>query len=237
LAQTLRGRYKVVLNGDGGDEAFGGYRHYEHIGLKQILKQAAAATGWVDGTGPAGVYVASKATFPERDRNRLLNGHGAPDRLPRLLSADEFLRVSPRGALKQAMWSDRHLYLANNLAYKMDIALGSCGLEGRAPLLDHRILEWAQGLPDRELVRGRQKKVLLREAYRGDLPREVASRPKHGFGAPIQTWLDGPLRELVRESLPCPLFDAACQRGLRGQRLWTLLVFAGWARQWSAGWS
>ena len=45
LAQALAGRYKVILNGDGGDEVFGGYRHYEHIQIKQTLKAAAAAVG------------------------------------------------------------------------------------------------------------------------------------------------------------------------------------------------
>jgi asparagine synthase (glutamine-hydrolysing) len=236
LARTLAGRYKVVLNGDGGDEAFGGYRHYEFIGVKQTLKRAAAAAGLVDGRGSGGVYVCSKATFRASERRGLLNGHAAAGTLPGLLSADEFLRNSPRGILKQAMWSDRHLYLANNLAYKMDIALGACGLEGRAPLLDHRILEWAQGLSTRELVHGREKKVLLREAYRDQLPSEVSSRPKHGFGAPIEAWLEGPLRAHVRESLPCPLLDAAGQRNLRGQRLWTVLAFSEWARQWGATW-
>ncbi len=241
LARTLKGRYKVILNGDGGDEAFGGYRHYEYIAIKQRLKRAAAAVGLKDGRGSQGVYVGSKTTFRESERASLLNGHGVNGHpsagiLPRMLSADEFLRASPRGILKQALWSDRHLYLANNLTYKMDLALGACGLEGRAPLLDHRILEWTQGLANRELVSGREKKVLLRKAYRGQLPADVVQRPKHGFGAPIEAWLAGPLRELARDSLPCPLFDPAAQRNLRGQRLWTLLVFARWARQWNATW-
>ena len=71
------------------------------------------------------------------------------------------------------MRPDRHLPLANGLNYKTDIAYGAFGIEGRAPFLDHRLGEWAQGLRPEELVRGREKKVLLREAYAGDLPAEV----------------------------------------------------------------
>jgi asparagine synthase (glutamine-hydrolysing) len=235
LARALEGRYKVILNGDGGDEVFGGYAHYERIAPKQILKAAAAAVGLCDGEG-SNVYVQSKTMFRDHQRVRLLNGKRHNDALGRLLSTDEFLSVRIPGALKQAMWSDRHLYLANDLTYKMDIALSSAGIEGRAPFLDHRILEWAQSLPSKDLVRGRKKKVLLRRAYAADLPKEIVDRPKHGFGAPIRAWLDGPLAALVRASLPCALLTPDAQVGLTGQRLWTMLTFARWANAWNATW-
>jgi hypothetical protein len=64
------------------------------------------------------------------------------------------------------------------------------------------------------------------------LPEEISARPKHGFGAPIKTWLAGPLREMVRDLLPCPLLDPELQLHARGQRLWTLLTFAQWAARW-----
>ena len=236
LARALHLHYKVVLNGDGGDEAFAGYRHYEYIGAKQMLKAAAAAAGFRDGSGAVDVYVQSKTTFRRQQRGRLLGSYGGADPLTDLLASDEFLRVAAPGALKQALWSDRHLYLANNLTYKMDIALGAYGLEGRAPFLDHRVLEWAQCLEDRDLVRGRAKKVLLREAYRDDLPASIVTRPKHGFGAPVARWLRGPLASTVRAALPCPLLAGAPQAAATGQRLWTLLTFAEWARAWRATW-
>ncbi len=240
LARALAGRYKVILNGDGGDEAFAGYRHYEYIAAKQALKAAAAATGLVDGAGGT-VYVASKSLFRERDRVRLLNGHGGGrPALAELLRSDGFLQAGPRGgvggALGRALWSDRHLYLANDLTYKMDMALGAYGIEGRAPLLDHRILEWAQALEPEDLVRGRDKKVLFKAAYAVELPAGIAARAKHGFGAPVGRWLAGPLREQVADLLPCPLLEAAPQRGVEGQRLWTLYSFARWARHWRAAW-
>ena len=83
---------------------------------------------------------------------------------------------------------------------------------------------------------GSQKKILLREAYDEELPPDIATRPKHGFGAPIETWLAGPLRGLVQELLPCPLLDPKVQAHARGQRLWTLLTFAQWAVRWGARW-
>jgi asparagine synthase (glutamine-hydrolysing) len=235
LARALAGRYKVILIGDGGDEAFGGYRHYARIALKQAIKAAAAGVGLVDGSGATGVYVESKVTFREGERASLLRGHARTGALPGLLAQDRFLSACPGGgALKHALWTDRHLYLANALTHKMDMALGAYGIEGRSPFLDHRILEWTQQLPVNDLVRGGKKKILLREAYGQELPKAVTTRPKHGFGAPVGAWLAGPLRELVHALLPCPLLDPELQTHARGQRLWTLLTFARWAACWRA---
>jgi asparagine synthase (glutamine-hydrolysing) len=233
LARALAGRYKVVLTGDGGDEVFGGYRHYQHIQIKQTLKAAAAAVGWCDGarTGRAGVYVQSKTTFRARERERFLEGHGRGNSLDRLA-----LSPPPGGALAAGMWMDRHLALANGLNYKTDIAYGAFGIEGRAPFLDHRLGAWAGRLRPPELVRGREKKILLRAAYAGHLPPEILDHPKRGFGAPIGAWLRGPLRAWAADLLPCPLLDRELQRRRSGQQLWTLLLFAQWAREWRATW-
>ena len=233
LARALAGRYKVILNGDGGDEVFGGYRHYEHIRIKQTLKAATAAVGLCDGgrAGRGGVYVQSKTIFRAAERGRILNGHGMGNSLDRLASL-----TPPASALAAGMWIDRHLALANGLNYKTDIAYGAFGIEGRAPFLDHRLGAWAERLRPEELVRGREKKILLRAAYAGDLPAEVLKRPKQGFGAPIGQWLRGPLRELAGDMLPCPLLDPELQNRRSGQQLWTLLVFAQWAREWRASW-
>ncbi len=250
LAEALGGRYKVILNGDGGDEAFGGYPHYEYVTAKQALKAAAASVGLRDGSSRGTVYVESKTLFRESERAGLLpaeSGGQAAGALTDLLTADGYQRAGAglpagRTALKRALWSDRHLYLANDLTHKMDMALSAYGVEGRAPLLDHRLLEWAQNLSDRDLVRGRQKKVLLREAYAGRLPAGILNKPKRGFGAPVAKWLDGPLREAVGDLVPSPLLEKTAQReavahpGGQSQRLWTLLTFAWWAKQWRASW-
>ncbi len=235
LASAVSGRYKVILDGDGGDEAFGGYRHYEYIAPKQWVKAAAATVGLRDGQSSSTVYIQSKTTFRAGERAKLLNGHGAAG-LDHFLTSDAFLQQRRAGSLKQALWSDRHLPLANGLTYKMDVALAAWGVEGRAPFLDHRVLEWSQTLDERDLVRGRAKKILLRETYASELPASVLNRGKQGFGAPIEAWLAGPLRDELAQLLPCPLLGAELQRGLSGQRLWTLFALACWARKWEASW-
>ena len=237
LAQAVAGRYKVILTGDGGDEAFGGYSHYNYVGAKQALKAAAASLGFLDGAGSGtSVYIQSKAIFRARERRHLLGEHAQEDSLSGLLESDSLLRQAQGDALHRALWRDRHFYLPNDLTYKTDIALAAFGVEGRAPFLDHRLLEWAQTLDSRYLVRGRQKKVLLRSAYRDRLPAGILDRPKHGFGAPVTAWLRGPLQPALNESLPCALLDRAVQGSASGQKLWTLLALARWAERWGARW-
>jgi asparagine synthetase B (glutamine-hydrolysing) len=189
--------------------------------------------GWCDGVPGKSVYVESKVLFREYEREQMLWGHDIRGSLSRLVSQDSFLKVNSSGALKTALWSDRHLYLANDLTYKMDIALSSQGIEGRSPLLDHALLEWTQSLPANDLVCGRQKKVVLRKAYAAQLPPEVATRGKHGFGAPVNRWLAGPLANL-REQLSTKLLGPCA--GTDGQRQWSLLTFACWAEAWGARW-
>ena len=251
--------FKVVLNGDGGDEAFGGYAHYEYVGPKQKLNSVAARIGFKDGRSGDRwqVYFQSKSLFRRRSRVALLKGRAGSDcAVTRFIDEDPFLRACPPcGALHRALWADRHVYLAHDLLFKMDIALMAHSIEGRSPFLDHRLLEWAQSLPAEELVAGSQKKVLLRRAFRKRLPAHVLDRTKHGFGSPIVSWLAGPWNELCNEYLPTPLLERAPQEltlarfratGRRAgalqswtsdaMQLWTLLMFSLWARRWKADW-
>lgn len=243
--------FKVVLNGDGGDEAFGGYEHYEYVGLKQKLKLIAAIIGLKDGGNrdPWQVYFQSKTLFRRHRRVALLDGRADFDcTVTRFINEDPFLHACPPSdALHRALWADRHIYLAHDLLFKMDIALMAHSIEGRSPFLDHRLLEWSYSLPAKELVVGKQKKVLLRRFLRKRLPRFILDRTKHGFGSPVVSWLSGPLNDLCDEFLPTPLLEKATQelalarfRTTRkisdAMRLWTLLSLALWANRWKARW-
>jgi asparagine synthase (glutamine-hydrolysing) len=251
IARQTQGRFKVILTGDGGDEALAGYPHYEFVAAKQLLKRCAAAVGWRDGCwrNAWATYFQSKALFRQRRRDELLRGGPARDGgFAGYLESESFLQAGPASdTLHRALWADRHVYLPNDLLYKMDIALMSHGIEGRSPFLDHRLLEWCQQLPSRQLVRNRSKKRLLRAAYRNELPDKVLHRRKHGFGAPVMRWLQSSLHEVVYSHLPTPLFNPLPQQKLLQafqrkpdaqlvHQLWTLLAFAVWAKQWNATW-
>jgi asparagine synthase (glutamine-hydrolysing) len=120
-------------------------------------------------------------------------------------------------------------------------------LEVRAPLLDHRVVEFAWRLPINQKIRGGVSKWLLRRVLERHVPRELFERPKHGFGVPIDSWLRGPLRDWVEDLLseqrlqregfldPAPV-RAALQEHLQGRRnnqyqLWTVLMFQSWLDQ------
>lgn len=250
VARHTQGRFKVILTGDGGDEAFAGYPHYEFAGLKQTAKRWAAAIGLKDGDfrNRWDTYFKSKALFNGVQRAQLLQQPPSRSDFSTFVDSDPFLNAAiPPDTLHLALWADRHVCLPNDLLYKMDIALMAHGIEGRSPFLDHRLLEWSQRLAKSQLVKGRSKKRLLRAAYAGRLSPSVLNRRKHGFGSPVTAWLRGPLNRLLADHLPTPLLCIEPQKALierfrarptahRGNRLWTLLAFSMWAKQWSATW-
>lgn len=106
----------------------------------------------------------------------------------------DLMRGAPaRSGLDRAQYADLTFWLPGDILTKVDRTSMAVSLEAREPLLDHRLVEFAAGLPERLRIRGGQGKWLLKHAMERYLPREVLYRSKQGFVTPIAQWLRGPL--------------------------------------------
>lgn len=141
-------------------------------------------------------YARAVGVVPPETRARLyadrfareIDGYRAEDGFTRLM------RDAPaQSGLDRAQYADLKFWLPGDILTKVDRTSMDVGLEAREPLLDHRLIEFAAQLPQRERIRGRQGKWLLKHTMRRYLPDDVLFRPKQGFVTPIAQWLRGPL--------------------------------------------
>jgi asparagine synthase (glutamine-hydrolysing) len=252
LARAARRHVKVVLSGEGGDEAFAGYVAYarqpHHEWLPALIARSpqvergalaladrlalrggvAARLGRQMRRATLGLersYVGVGRAFPNM-------GHHAARRLAPL-----WQRTRGLPALRRMLYVDTHVWLPDDLLVKADKMTMAHALELRVPLLDHVLLEWAWRLPAGYLP-GKQ---LLKLAARGRVPDAVLDRPKAGFVNPIADWLRGPLHDAARAWLLSPraicplgtaatrsLLDADRRHGGLADELWALVVLEKW---------
>ena len=199
------------------------------------------------------LYFDNFAVFPRRLQARLLTARtvervGAVD--PYGVVA-EFLEGSDAHTLlDRLLYADSKTYL-HELLMKQDQMSMAASVESRVPFLDHPLVEFVAGLPDRLKLRGFTTKRILRESMKGVLPPSILARRKMGFPVPVGSWFRGRWRDLLTEFV---LGDRARERGIfdadevgrlvgehvagraeHGARLWALLNFELWQRRFLDG--
>ena len=112
---------------------------------------------------------------------------------------EDLMRSAPaRSGLDRAQYADLKFWLPGDILTKVDRTSMAVSLEAREPLLDHRLIEFAAGLPEGLRLKRGQGKWLLKKTMQRYLPDEILFRQKQGFVTPIAQWFRGPLAESAR---------------------------------------
>ncbi|MDP4261669.1 MAG: asparagine synthase (glutamine-hydrolyzing) [Bacteroidota bacterium] len=222
VSREARKHVTVILNGDGGDEIFGGYRRYvpfakyDFFNPGMMIKGIASAAHAVlpapnskkskynflyrlsDMARKKGLAVYLSSTIDSfEEYERYLEGN---ENVLHEVAVDfNGINKSSLSGLQKIMNMDFDNILAGNLLVKMDIATMAHSLEGRSPLLCKELLEYVPGLPDPYKISGKQTKYILRKLAGKYLPAELIHQPKRGFEIPLKKWVDGQLNTMIKD--------------------------------------
>ncbi len=277
VSQIARRSVKVALSADAGDELFAGYNKYlrviEFLRLaqkiprpfrqgrffallsklplpRQMLKRTLENLSAVydERLSHCGLMKLTSQVFRDGEINAMLACKATPRHT---VFESEHLLVAENDAVNRMLAIDYKTYLPDDILTKVDRATMSCSLEGREPLLDFRIAEFAARLPSEFKLNGSQQKLILKSITHRHVPRGLLDRPKKGFSVPYFQWLRGDLRHLVDDYLAPGLVasqgilnthftESFKKRFFAGDMktnvgMWNLLMFQMWMERWGKG--
>jgi asparagine synthase (glutamine-hydrolysing) len=276
VSQLAIKHVKVALSGDGGDEIFAGYPKFSMSldytsklpGWTQSL--LSAGMGLIN---PDKLPGSDKAyNFSTRYRKmqqiwgnqhasyamKVISQFHSDSELSRLLKHPFQIRTTDfdiaalinkgNDELNRMLAIDFKTFLVDNNLTKIDRATMSVSLEGREPLLDHRIVEFAAQLPSSFKYSPGKTKIILKDIVHDYIPRSVMERPKMGFIVPIMGWFRNELKDLIYEFLDEEKLDRddifntrqvlvlrdkyLAGKSVNVQKLWHILIFQMWKSRW-----
>jgi asparagine synthase (glutamine-hydrolysing) len=271
LSKLAREHVTVVLSGDGGDELFAGYTRYvvdrkrnRYVRvprlvrrrimqpLSRILPHNTLGRNYLHNVAldPLERYVDSLSVFTSLHKESLYTDgfnsqlKGELSQLPDL--KDYASNVTTGEPLDRMLYIDSKSYLPGVILTKVDRMSMAVSLEARAPLLDHKLIEFAVRIPAAIKMKGLETKHVFKSAVADLVPPQVLNRPKQGFDVPVRHWINDQLRELVRDTFSDirtrtrgyvdPRYvDLLLDEHSRNRRdhsfqLWTLLMLELWHR-------
>lgn len=276
VSRVARTKVKVALSADAGDELFAGYTDYYKLDrhatilskiphqLNPIIKPSLSILSGLLNTGRPVTSHKLLSIAKALNRNRKLQAthlrkmaSSLPEfyrqRLFNYVASDYKTKFdsdfsSFESILDIALAIDYGMYLQNDILVKVDRATMSVSLEGREPLLDHRLAEFVIQLPDEFKYNKHQGKIILKDIVHDYIPKHLIDRPKAGFSVPIYKWLRGDLSFLIDEFLNEKAINESCLfnyefvsfmvREFRNDKfyykpiIWKLLMFQMWFSRW-----
>ncbi|PCI59664.1 MAG: asparagine synthase (glutamine-hydrolyzing) [Gammaproteobacteria bacterium] len=235
VSQLAKEKVTVAVAGDGGDEVFAGYEKYsiDHIennlrnkipsflrkrllpslakGLAKInisvCQKASSLFNSLSVDAAMGFYITNsfikdatwKTLVNEQTKQSLGNYH------PSKITTDFYNQCDGNDHLSRILYTDMKTYLPGDILVKVDRMSMANSLEVRAPILDHRLIEFAATVPSKfkfKVQQGKnEKKYLLKEAFKDYLPDDILYRKKMGFSVPLASWLRHELKAITEEHL------------------------------------
>lgn len=258
VAKAAKEHLNVILNGDGADEFFGGYRRYVgHLLLNKILPFSFFANLLPSPNAKHSLYnyfyrLLQMANAYKKDLSEyylrattdiFVGFHDFPV-YPSFKAKVESIFKSNLSPLSKMLLLDAQNLLFCDLLPKMDIATMAHSLEGRSPFLSKSLVEFAPRLDDNLKVRKNVTKYLLRKLAEKYLDKAICNAPKRGFEVPLTTWIDGELKPLILETLQAPkiaqeflgknTLESLCFKAhlypkeKRAKMLWSLFALEVW---------
>jgi len=230
VSKLARDYVKVLLSGEGGDEAFAGYSNYRNLVWLERIKRGGRL---LNGVLAGGMSLASSLfrssrlaryvplmndRFPDYYYGRTSNPHRTTgNRLGEVYSSDFAstiereqslapvrrlqAHVESQNTLDAMLYIDTKTWLPDDLLIKADKMTMANSIELRVPLLDHKVLEFAASLPPSFKLHGRKTKFILKKALSQRIPQEIRDRKKTGFPVPYESWIRTDLKDIVWDVL------------------------------------
>jgi asparagine synthase (glutamine-hydrolysing) len=230
VSKLARDHVKVVLSGEGGDEAFAGYSNYRNVVWLERFKRAVPPLNVPVARGLAlanslfripsvakhapliidrfPAYYYSRTSDPHRYAGNGLGKVYSQDfarTINRELTLEPVRRlqahVQGQNTLDAMLYIDTKTWLPDDLLIKADRMSMANSIELRVPLLDHKVLEFAASLPPSFKLKGSTLKYILKRALSQKIPQQIRNRKKAGFPVPYASWLQHDLKGIVRDLL------------------------------------
>lgn len=208
VSQRAKEELTVILNGDGADELFGGYRRYLSLNLIKYAKYFSILKNILPKPKDKRSnysHIFRLLNLAQKDglefylslSTDIFEGFYEFTKSRDIRRCEELISKCDYKSIDGAMMLDFELILFGDLLKKMDIATMSNSLEGRSPFLSKYMLELAPKIDSSLKIRGVSTKYLLRELSSKYLPKELLNAPKRGFEVPLKKWIEVDLKDNI----------------------------------------
>ncbi len=247
----------VVLSGTGSDEIFGGYSRYkEYLILKKLKTQPAILKKIL-------INIYKQINFDKASKlQELLFSNNDNELYIKLLSdlfrGNDSINIdlnkikyleklfNQKTSLNSILNFDQNHYLSEDLLIKEDRATMAHSLEGRVPFLDHRIVEFANSLPEKLKLKFRTEKYILKKTFKNKLPSEIINRKKQGFGVPLKHYFRNEIKSYAESIIfdfnDFQYYDKKIVREIWNLHqskktdyasfFWNIIIFNKWYNKW-----